>query len=98
MPLGPLRVVCVQPAPKSRLAVTGLFAYEDQKQIKVKSRSRSKADQDQKLPGWSRSYSPSQSHRLHALLLVGPALAGKRPVWAPSILRSYAWSFPRSAW
>ena len=40
MPLDPLRIVYVQPAPKSRLAVTGLFAYEDhkreadQKQIK----------------------------------------------------------------
>jgi hypothetical protein len=33
MPLGPLRKTCVQPAPKSRLAVTGLFAYGDQKQI-----------------------------------------------------------------
>ena len=32
--LGPLRETCVQPAPKSRLAVTGLFAFEDQKQIK----------------------------------------------------------------
>ncbi len=40
MPLGPLRKTCVQPAPKSRLAVTELFVYEDQKQIK----SRSKAD------------------------------------------------------
>jgi hypothetical protein len=34
MPLGPLRVVYVQPAPKSRLAVLELFAYEDQEQIK----------------------------------------------------------------
>jgi hypothetical protein len=40
MRLDPLRVVYVRPAPKSRLAVTGLFAYEDhkreadQKQIK----------------------------------------------------------------
>ena len=40
MPLGPLRVVCVRPAPKSRLAVFEPLAYEDQKQIK----SRSKAD------------------------------------------------------
>jgi hypothetical protein len=31
MPLGPLHETCVQPAPKSRLAVFGLFAYEDQK-------------------------------------------------------------------
>jgi len=29
--LGPLRVVCVQPAPKSRLAVTEPFVFEDQK-------------------------------------------------------------------
>jgi hypothetical protein len=36
MPLGPLHETSVQPAPKSRLAVSGLFAYEDQdhKQIK----------------------------------------------------------------
>jgi hypothetical protein len=31
MPLGPLRIVCVQPAPKSRLAVSGIFVQEDQK-------------------------------------------------------------------
>jgi len=39
MPLGPLRETCVQPAPKSRLAVFGLAVYEkqkaDQKQIKT---------------------------------------------------------------
>jgi len=34
MRLDPLRIVCVRPAPKSRWAVSGLFAYEDQKQIK----------------------------------------------------------------
>jgi hypothetical protein len=36
-------------------------------------------DQDQMLPGWSRSYG------MHSLLLVGPALAGKRPAqsWVP---------------
>jgi hypothetical protein len=34
MPLDPLRETCVQPASKSRLAVFGLFAFEDQKQIK----------------------------------------------------------------
>ncbi|PHX40071.1 hypothetical protein AO263_20765 [Pseudomonas sp. NZIPFR-PS5] len=32
--LGPLRETSVQPAPKSRLAVSERFAYEDQKQIK----------------------------------------------------------------
>jgi hypothetical protein len=32
MRLGPLRKTCVQPAPKSRLAVFGLFAFEDQEQ------------------------------------------------------------------
>ncbi len=31
MRLGPLRETCVQPAPKSRSAVAGPFAYEDQK-------------------------------------------------------------------
>jgi hypothetical protein len=39
MPLGPLRVVCVRPAPKSRLAVFEPFAYEDQKQIKSRSKA-----------------------------------------------------------
>jgi hypothetical protein len=39
MPLGPLHETCVQPAPKSRLAVFGLFAYEDQRQIKGKSKA-----------------------------------------------------------
>src|SRR3954465_13125815 len=37
MRLGPLRKTCVQPAPKSRLAVTGLFVFEDQQQIKSRS-------------------------------------------------------------
>ena len=37
IPLGPLRETCVQPAPKSRLAVTELFAYEDQDQKQIKS-------------------------------------------------------------
>jgi hypothetical protein len=37
MRLDPLRVACVQPAPKSRLAVSGLSAYEDQDQIKSRS-------------------------------------------------------------
>ncbi len=35
MRLGPLHETSVQPAPKSRLAVTGLFAYEGQKQINI---------------------------------------------------------------
>jgi hypothetical protein len=43
MPLGPLHKTCVQPAPKSRLAVFGLFAYEDQEQKQIKSKSRSRA-------------------------------------------------------
>jgi hypothetical protein len=42
MRLGPLHETSVQPAPKSRLAVAGLFVYEDQK-------SALKADQQ--LPG-----------------------------------------------
>jgi hypothetical protein len=32
MPLGPLRIACVQPAPKSRFVVSGLLRYEDQDQ------------------------------------------------------------------
>jgi hypothetical protein len=43
LPLGPLHKTCVQPAPKSRLAVFGLFAYEDQEQKQIKSKSRSRA-------------------------------------------------------
>jgi hypothetical protein len=40
MPLGPLHVACVQPAPKSRFVVSGLLRYEDQDQIKIKSEAR----------------------------------------------------------
>jgi hypothetical protein len=32
MPLGPRSETCVQPAPKSRLAVFGPFVFEDQDQ------------------------------------------------------------------
>ncbi len=39
MRLGPLHETSVQPAPKSRLAVTGLFAYEGQKQININVKS-----------------------------------------------------------
>jgi hypothetical protein len=39
MRLGPLRETSVQPAPKSRSAVTGIFAFEDQKQIKGRLRA-----------------------------------------------------------
>jgi len=46
MPLGPLRKTCAQPAPKSRLAVTVLFAQEEQKQ-----QPQQKQKQKQKLPG-----------------------------------------------
>jgi hypothetical protein len=49
MRLGPLRKTCAQPAPKSRLAVTGPFVYEDQKQINSLCRtgfSREGADGD----------------------------------------------------
>jgi hypothetical protein len=41
--LGPLRKTCVQPAPKSRFAVSGIFADEEQKQ----SNSRATAEQQQ---------------------------------------------------
>jgi hypothetical protein len=56
MRLGPLRVVCVRPAPKSRLAVIEPFAYEDQKQI----RSRSEADQKQ-IKGFPAEAGPTAS-------------------------------------
>jgi hypothetical protein len=39
MPLGPRSETCVQPARKSRFAVFGLFAFEDQGPMQVKSRS-----------------------------------------------------------
>jgi len=45
MRLDPLHETSVQPAPKSRLAVPGRFAYENQKQIK------SALEADQQLPG-----------------------------------------------
>ena len=37
MRLGPLHVVCVRPAPRSRLAASGRFAQEDQDQKQIKS-------------------------------------------------------------
>ncbi|KGF65312.1 hypothetical protein LT42_05010 [Pseudomonas lutea] len=43
MRLDPLRKTCVQPAPKSRFAVSGIFADEEQKQ----SNSRATAEQQQ---------------------------------------------------
>ncbi len=92
MRLGPLRETCVQPAPKSRLAVFGLLVFEDQKQIKGRCRSRASRLKPV-LRGERR-----RSHWLDTLPSVGPALAGKRPAWAPSILGSNPRSFPRSAW
>jgi hypothetical protein len=54
MPLGPLRKTCVQPAPKSRLVVFGLFVQEHQDQKRVQSRStaqsRSKASRLKPVP------------------------------------------------
>jgi hypothetical protein len=50
MPLGPLRETCVQPAPKSRLAVFGRFVYGGQGLIKSESRANqggSRANQEQ---------------------------------------------------
>ena len=75
MRLGPLRVVCVQPAPKSRLAVTGLFAYEDQDQEQINS-FPAEAGPTRDTAG------PTGCPRC---FLVGPALAGKGPVWRPSM-------------
>ena len=37
--LGPLRKTCVQPAPKSRLAVTEPFVFEEQRRIKGRSKA-----------------------------------------------------------
>jgi hypothetical protein len=56
MRLDPLRVVYVQPAPKSRCVVFGPFAFEDQKHLKSRSeaeqkQSKSRAKAEQKLPG-----------------------------------------------
>ena len=118
MPFGPLHETCVQPAPKSRLAVFGLFAYEDQRQIKGKSKdSRLKP-----VPLGARgvlvglaagkllisivSIVPTLCVGMHPLtlrvtgvtglagstrcFLVGPALAGKRQVAAPPMLRCNA--------
>jgi hypothetical protein len=75
MRLGPLRVVCVRPAPKSRLVVSGLFAYEDQ-------------DQKQKQkPSFPAKAGPTNCTHCY---LVGPASAGKRPVQALMFDRSHA--------
>ena len=70
MRLGPRNETCAQPAPKSRLAVTGLFVHEDQKQIK----SRTTA---------SRLKPVLQKHHVPP---VGLALAGKRPAQAATVL------------
>ena len=37
MPLGPRSETCVQPAPKSRFASSGISAYEDQDQLQINS-------------------------------------------------------------
>jgi hypothetical protein len=93
MRLDPLCVVYVQPAPKSRLAVFGLFAYEDQeqKQIKSKSRSRAKADQEQKQ---IKSKSRSRASRLKpvprsrsALPLSVPTLCVGMHLWTLCVPR-----------
>jgi len=76
--LGPLRETCVQPAPKSRLASSGRLAYEDQDQKQIKSFPAEAGPTD----GCAGFY------WLNALLLVGPALAGKRPVWAMGLFRA----------
>jgi uncharacterized membrane protein len=45
MPLGPLRKTCAQPAPKSRLAVTVLFAQGRAKATaKAKAKANAKAN------------------------------------------------------
>ena len=76
--LGPLRETCVQPAPKSRLASSGRLAYEDQDQKQIKSFPAEAGPTD----GCAGFY------WLNALLLVGPALAGKRPVRAMGLFRA----------
>ncbi len=85
MRLGPLRVVYDRPAPKSRLAVSGPSAHEDQQQIK----SRSRADQEQ-IKSFPAEAGPTDCTRC---FLVGPALAGKRPVQALEDFRPerYLW-------
>jgi hypothetical protein len=40
MRLDPLRETSIQPAPKSRLAVSGLYVFEDQKQKQSKSKNK----------------------------------------------------------
>jgi hypothetical protein len=79
MPLGPRSETCVQPAPKSRLAVTEPFVYEDQKQINgFPGRT-----------GFSREEAGVTTTNFTdytRCFLVGPALAGKRPVHTPSML------------
>ncbi|HEX8587309.1 hypothetical protein, partial [Pseudomonas sp.] len=72
MRLDPLRETSVQPAPKSRLAVLGIFVFEDQEQIKC----RSGTDQVQmQIKGFPAEAGPTE-HRVYS---VRPALAGNGP-------------------
>ena len=94
--LGPLRVVYVRPAPKSRLAVTEPFVYEDQKQIKARIVGPALAGKRVvQAPTFDRSLrSASQGSLTGCGAFVGPASAGKRAVCTPSILRRTTRRFP----
>jgi hypothetical protein len=106
MRLDPLRETSIQPAPKSRLAVSGLYVFEDQKQKqKQKQKQRATAiaratgNGNSKSDGFPAEASPTvevcrESQCTHALLQVGLALAGKRPTQAPSISRRSYRRFP----
>ncbi len=78
MPLGPLRETCVQPAPKSRFVSSGSYVFEDQDQ-KQSNSFPAEAGPTRDTAG------PTGCPRC---FLVGPALAGKRPVWALAVLQT----------
>ena len=83
MRLDPLRKTCVQPAPKSRLAVNGMAVYEDQKRITGEgSLAVSRLDLG------------LITQRVQS---VGPASAGKLLLW-PLILYEGVQTPPNATW
>ena len=80
MRLGPRSETCVQPAPKSRFVSSGSYVFEDQDQDPKQSNSfPAEAGPTRDTAG------PTGCPRC---FLVGPALAGKRPVWALAVLQT----------
>jgi hypothetical protein len=85
MRLGPLRVVCVQPAPKSRFAVSGLPRRRSTATATAKASRLKLVLHSAPVPLATRS------------AFVGPTLAGKGPVQSPSIRGVPTNAFPAKA-